>query len=365
MQKEMVSARQMLCIIILFILGSSIIMGVSTCAAQDSWISLLLALVFSVPIFLVYARIMRLFPEKDLFEIILILFGRIAGKIIIFLMSWYALHLCALVLRNFSEFIQIATMPETPQLPVMLSMILVVAYMAKSGIETMGKWAIVALFIVISVLFLTILLSLNKMDFTNILPVMESGFDKISNGAINLCAFPFAETVLFLCLASAVKKNDSPYSLFLLAALFGTLLFILMMLRNLFTLGSKLSDASYYASYEAVRLINIKDYLSRIEGSISVNFILAGIIKLTVCLIAASKGAAKLFDINNYRLLILPISLLVVALSAIVYKSVMEMFGFLKFYTYYAIPFQIIIPLAVLVAAEIKVRRMSKEQQEA
>ncbi len=357
MQKEMISARQMLYVIVMFIFGSNVIMGVSSTAAQDSWISLLLAAVFSVPIILLYARIIKLYPEKDLFEIIEILFGKIPGKIIIILISWYSLHLCALVLRNFSEFIQIATMPETPQLPIMIAMILVVVYMAKSGIETLGKWSIITFFILISVLLLTILSSLMKMDYTNILPFMEHDFKDIAAGAFQLYSFPFAETVMFLCLANALKKESSPYKLYIYALILSTIILLLVMLRNLFVLGMGMVSASYFASFVAVRLINIADFLAGMEGFISMNFILAGIIKITVCLIAASKGTARLFGIKNYRQLLLPVSLLAVALSSIVYKNLMEMFDFLRFYAYYAIPFQGIIPLAIWIVAEIKMRK--------
>ncbi|PKM73423.1 MAG: spore gernimation protein [Firmicutes bacterium HGW-Firmicutes-16] len=357
MQKEMISARQMFCIIIMFIFGSSVIMGVSSGAAQDSWMSLLLAAVFTVPMLLIYARIIKLFPEKNLFEIIEMLFGKIAGNIIIILMVWYSLHLCALVLRNFSEYIQIVSMPETPQLPIMIAMILVVVYMAKSGIETMGKWSIAMLSAVFLVVIITILFSLNKMDFTNILPFMENDFKSIAAGAFRLYAFPFAETVLFLCLADAMKKKDSPRKLYLYALLFSTVVLLLVILRNLFMMGPGMVGASYFASYVAVKLIDVADFFARIEGFISMNFILAGIIKITVCLMAAAKGTARLFGINNYRKLLLPVSLLAVALSAIVYKNVMEMIDFLRFYTYYAVPFQVIIPLTVWIAAEIRMHK--------
>lgn len=357
MQKEMISARQMVCIIVMLIFGSSVIMGVSSEAAQDSWISLLLAEVITAPIILIYARIIKLFPEKDLFEIIEILFGKIAGKIIIILMIWYSIHLCALVLRNFSEFVQIAIMPETPQLPIMIAMILVVVYMAKSGIETMGKWSIIMLSIIMLVVILTILLSINKMDFTNILPVMEHDFRTIATGAFQLFSFPYAETVLLLCLASAIKKKDSPYKIYMYSTLIGTAILLLAILRNLFLLGPEMVAASYFPSYVAVRIIDVADYLTRMEGFIAMNFILAGIVKITVCLMAASKGTASLFGIKNYRQILLPVSLLVVALSAIIYKNVMEMFDFLRIYKYYAIPFQIIIPLAIWITAEIKLSK--------
>lgn len=349
--------RQASCIIVLFIFGSSVIMGVSSEAAQDSWISLLLAPVLAMPAILVYARIMKLFPEKDFFEIAEILLGKFKGKIVIILMTWYAIHLCALVLRNFSEFIQIVTMPETPQLPIMIAMILVVVYMAKSGIETMGKWSVFMLPIVILVVILTILLSINKMDVTNIMPVFEHDFGTILSGSYKLHTFPYAETVLFLCIACSISKKNSPYKLYAYPILIGTVTLLCVILRNNFILGPAMVGAQYFPSYTAVRIIDVGEFFSRVEGSIAMNFILAGIVKITVCLMAASKGIARLFGLQNYREVVLPVSLLAVALCAIVYKNVMEMFDFLDIYQYYAIPFQIIIPMMIWIVGEVKLRR--------
>ena len=165
MGKEQISVKQGVCVIMLFIFGSSVVMGVNSEAEQDSWISLMVAAIGSIPMILVYARIVRLSPGMDLFEMLEALLGKVGGKVMVALMTWYALHLGALVLRNFSEFIQIAAMPETPQLPIMIVMMLVAAYMAKSGIETLGRWALGILPIILLVVVATVLLSLNKMDF--------------------------------------------------------------------------------------------------------------------------------------------------------------------------------------------------------
>ncbi len=59
----------------------------------------------AVPCVLIYARILSLFPGEDIFSVAQTVLGKVAGKIAVALMSWFALHLGALVLRNFSEFI--------------------------------------------------------------------------------------------------------------------------------------------------------------------------------------------------------------------------------------------------------------------
>ncbi len=354
MHKETITIRQAVCILVLFIFGSSVILGVSSEAAQDSWISLLLAAVFTTPVVLVYARLVKLHPGKDLFEIIETTLGKVIGKIIVVLMTWYAIHLGALVLRDFSEFIQIMSLPETPQLPIMIAVILVAAYMVKSGIETMGKWAILALSVIVFVVVLTVVLSLNKVDWTNIMPVMEHSIGTIAIGSFQIFTFPFAETVVFLSAANAIKKNDSPYKVYSQAILYGTIILLFVILRNILLLGPAVIDIKYFPSYTAVRIIEVGEFLSRIEGSIAMNFILAGMIKIAVCLLAASKGTSRLFGLEDYRPIVFPVCLLTTALCAILYKNVMEMFDFLKVYQYYALPFQVVIPLTVWIVAEIK-----------
>lgn len=356
MPKETVSSRQATCVLIMFIFGSSVIMGVSTDVGQDSWLSLLMAQLMVLPIILVYARIMRLYPEIDIFEIIEIIGGKIGGKIIIILMSWYALHLCALVVRNFSEFIKVTVMPETPQLNIAVALIVVAIYMSKSGIETMAKWSVIMLPIITFVVIFTALLGLERFEPANLLPVMEHSLGEIASNAYKVFVFPYAETVLFLYLAGSLKKKDSPYKLFTISTLIATVIFLLVIIRNLLLLGPVVVSAKYYPSYTAVRIINIGDFLMRIEGSTALNFILAGVVKTTVCLIATSKGITRLFGLRNYMHIVFPLGLLVVALSTILYKNIKEAFDFLDTYQIYAIPFQVIIPVFIWILAEIKVR---------
>ena len=140
-----VSSREMVLMIILFAFGSSVVMGVNSHTGQDAWICLLIATVISIPVFVMYARIIRLMDGKDFFTTILDWFGEIPGRIVIALLVWYYLYLAAIVSRNFSEFIEIVAMPETPQIPMMISFLLVSAYLCKSRIQVMSQWSIVGL----------------------------------------------------------------------------------------------------------------------------------------------------------------------------------------------------------------------------
>ena len=357
MLDQPLTSRQAIALLMMFNFGSSVVMGVSTSAGQDSWISLLLAILFAIPVVLMYGRIVELNPHMDLFDAMEAMLGKVAGKIAIALMSWYALHLSALVLRNFSEFIQISSLLETPQLPVLIIMILAVCYLAKCGCKALGKWSLATMPLVMAVVILTVILSLNVMRFQNILPIFGHKMGQIVADAFRIFTFPFCETVLFLGIADCVHKDDNPKKIYLTATLISGLVLLVVILRNLFVLGAEVVAVEYFPSYVAARIINLGDFLSRIEGSISVNFILAGITKIAVCLIAASKGLAKLFGVEDFRRLVMPAGLLAIALALILYDSTMAMFAFVKYYAIYAIPFEVILPALLWIVSEIRSKR--------
>lgn len=336
-------------------------MGMNSEAGQDSWIAVVVASMFGSMIALVYARIISLFPERNLYDIAQAIFGKIIGKIIIVLMTWYAIHLAAFVLRNFSEFIQIVALEETPQLVVMIATLVVTGYLVVSGIVTLGKWSMIATVLVIAVVLFTIVLSIKQVTFSNILPMVTHDFPTMGSATLKLFTFPFAETVLFLTLADSIKKSDNPYRIYLYGIFIGGVVLVFVALRNLMILGVPMLGKSYFPSYTAARIINIGELFSRIEMSIFYNFILGGIAKISICVFAAVKGVEKLFNIKSNLKTVFFVSILILLVSIFQFNSVMEMMKFIDVYQYYALPFEILIPVLVWIGAEMKKGKKRKK----
>jgi spore germination protein KB len=357
MQNQKVTQNQFMFSIVLFNFGSSVVMGVSTTMEHETWIAILVSTLMALPLFILYARLIQLFPEKNLFQIAELLFGEVGGKVISGLLVWYAIHLAALVLRNFSEFTQVCTMPETPQLPIMILMALTSAYLAKSGMKAIGKWSIIAFIFVLLVIVLTGIAAFSQMKMADLLPILSTPSEKVVQASFQIFSFPYAETVLILCLGDSLRRDAKSYKLFIWALMITMVFLLLVFIRNATVLGETLMRESYFPSYITVRIIRVGNFLERIESSVSSNFLLTGIVKITVCLLAASKGIASLFHAKNGAAFIFPVGMLALALCATLYHSIMEMFIFIDYYFYYAFPFQVIIPVVLWIAAEIHVRK--------
>lgn len=356
MRKERITDKEGKYILIIYYIGSSLIIGVGAGSKNDAWLSVILGVLMAAPMLLVYARLLSNFPEKGLFEILDIIFGKVLGKMVGLLYIWYSFHLGALVIRNFGEFINTATMPETPIIVPMLSLGILCIVAARSGIEVIGRISAYSLPLILFIILVVQLMGMSIWEFHHLKPFLADGFLPVLKGAFSAFSFPFSESVILMGAFFTLKTKNSSYKIFLQGTAIAGIIFLIITLRNILVLGEILPSL-YFPSHVAVSRINIGDFLQRIEVSVAVVFIIGVFIKSSVCLLVSSIGIAKLFQLNDYRSVVIQMGLIMVYFSYILYDSIFEMRSWaFEVYSYYAFPFQVIIPLLMLLIAEIKGR---------
>jgi len=365
MKKEVITRQQTVSIVILFITGSSLILGISHNARQDSWIGFLIAFAAMLPTIYIYSRLMGRYPGKDVFEICIEVFGPVVGRIVIALLAWYAIHLGALVLRNFSEFIQVTTFDMMPQTISLVSLVFLVIWATRQGVEVLGRCSIVMAPVMIIMVVITVLFLIKDMNVENLLPVGEN-LAAVPEDALIDFTFPLAEIVLLLGILNS-NQGDGKIGRPLLGglAIGAAIISIGGFLRNTLVLGFPLENDINFTSFSTVGIAIVGGFLSRIEGIVTANLLMAGFVKVCVCLLAASKGLARLINVEDYRPFAAPLGLVMVALASILYQYSIEMFAFVDVYKYYALPFQLFIPVALAIGAEIKVLIKERKQKKA
>lgn len=365
MQKEIITNKQGVFIMSMFVFGSSILTGAGREAKQDVWIAILMGLIMSLPIIFIYSKLLSLYPGRDLYDILNDVFGKIIGKTISLIYVWYSFHLGALVIRNLSEFVNVTSFPETPQAVIIIFVGLFCIWVVKAGIEVLGRWSAFAFPIAVIIIVITVSLSMINANFIHLRPILYDGIKPVLINSFGFFSFPLAETVVFTLIFHTLKDKKKTLKVYLISVCTGSIIIMAIAVRNILVLGVPFSTSLYFPSYVAVRTINIGDFFQRFEIVVAIIFIFGGFVKISVCLYAASLGVAKILNIDNYRFLVAPIGFLMMNLACIIYESMMEMFDWaIKIYPYYAIPFQIILPIIILVIAKIKIKVKSKQQNE-
>lgn len=354
MNREVISDKQGICIMILFIWGSTLVLGTGGPAKSDAWIAVLLGGVLSaIPIY-IYSRILTKFPGRDIFDINEIVLGKVLGKIINFLYIIFAIHLCALVFDNFGEFINIVGLPDTPRLAPIIPLTIICVWIVKEGIECLGRFCEIFLLVLMIILCITIILSVNEMDVNNIRPLFFSGKSAILKGTFLAFSFPFAETVIFTMILSSVKTKKSPFKIYFTALPIAGLILVILTLRNVLVSGTELISLNYFPSYFVVGRISIGEFIQRIETFVAIGFLISGFTKMSVCLLAASNGISKVFGFKDYRFIVTPVALFILSMSFMVYESIIETVKWVpKYYPAYAFIFEVILPLITFAAVKL------------
>lgn len=361
MQKERITDKQAFCVIFIFYIGSSLILGAGGKAKNDAWLSGIFGILLSIPMVLAYARVLSLFPNKGLFDILDIIFGKLIGKIVALFYIWYSFHLGALVIRNFGEFVNTATMPETPLFVPLLFLGIICIVAVRSGIEVIGRMSASILPVILFIIFIVQLLGLPLWDINNIKPIAGNGLLPILKGGFSTFSFPYAESVVLMGAIFSLNNKKSPYKVYLNGIIFAGILLVLITLRNIFILGALLEKV-HFPSHVAVSRISIGEFLQRIELSVAVVFIFGVFIKSSICLLVSSLGIAKLFKLHDYRSIVIQMGLLMIYFSYLIYDNIFQMKTWaFEIYHYYAFPFQVIIPSLMLLIAEIKIRFNKKK----
>jgi spore germination protein KB len=363
MNKEIISDNQGTTMTILFIFGSTLVMGTGGSAKTDRWLAIILAILLSIPVVLMYGRILHTYPERDLYDILQLVFGKITGKLLCLIFVWFSFYLGALVLRNFGEFMSTVGLPETPEIVPITIFSLTCALGVKKGIETIGKCSSYFIIIVISLLVIFTLFTIPNMKFENLLPIADNGIKPILQGAFEAFTFPFGELVVLLSVFGSLSTPKSAGKVYLKALLIGGLFVASTGMRNTMVMGDALANV-YFPSYTVISRVNIGNFLQRLEISVIIVFILSGYIKISICMLSAAKGLGKLFGFKDYRFLVLPAALLMVNTANLLFESTMEMFEWAQaIWPYYAFPFQVIIPFIIFIAVELKSKLHKKINQ--
>ncbi|PAB59858.1 GerAB/ArcD/ProY family transporter [Anaeromicrobium sediminis] len=358
MSREVISDRQGIVLVVLFVMGSTLLMGTGGDAGKDSWIAIIVGIIIAFPILMIYAKILATFPGKDLFHILECVFGKFLGKCISILYTWLAFHLGVLVLRNFGEFVSTVSLLKTPMTVTIIGLAILCIWGVINGIEVLARWAQITLNILLVLVTLTILLLIPNMDINRIMPILSDGMKPIFRGAFSAFSFPFAETIMFCLVFSSLKDSKSPYKVYTGGLVIGGFVVLVTAFTEMLVLGEVNYTELFFPAYSAVSRIDIGDIIQRSEIIVSISFMGGGFIKICICLMGACKGIEKVFGLKDYRYIVVPVGLLMINLSNIIYNNVREMTQWaFNIWPYYAIVFQVILPIIILLVIQIRKKK--------
>ncbi|MFZ5969389.1 MAG: GerAB/ArcD/ProY family transporter [Bacillota bacterium] len=361
MNKEIISDKQATILIITYLIGITTIMVSAKDAKQDFWLAIILALFAALIFILICARLHVLFPGKDLFDILQICFGRFVGKGLGIMFIGHVFLNAAASISNVGQFITSVSLERTPVSIVFIFMIILCIGSIKAGLEVISRASEIFFFIFIVLIGMTTILLIPEMDIHRIQPVLSNGIGPVLKGAFGMFVFPLSSTIVFTAIYTKFERKHSPYYVYTKGLLAATAIIAIISLTDVLVLGVNSVGSLYFPSYAATARINIGNILQRMEVLAGIVFILGSFVRISIMLLSVCRGIAKIFEYTNYRFVVTPTLLLQLNLSYLIFGSIMESYELQKIWPLYTLPFYVILPIMVWIAAEIKNRGEKNE----
>ncbi|CAG7655939.1 endospore germination permease [Paenibacillus allorhizosphaerae] len=362
MRENKISVRQFSVLIAFFTIGTTILIipaGLAIEAKQDAWIASIVGVVAMLLVVLLYNSLGKRIPNVSLVQYNDILFGRWAGKIVSLLLVFFAFIGSSTLLFYVGNFMTTQVMPDTPIQFINMLFISIVVMGLRLGLETLARAAeiffpwFVMLFLVLF-LFLVPEIELPKMQ-----PVFESGAKPILKAALSLVATAsFTQIVMLMIIPVHVTNPDKARKAYYVSTLIGGAFIILVTFLCISVLGVDTTSRNVYPSYALTKKISIGHFVERIESLMAGLWFMSIYFKMTLYFYACTIGIAQMLKLKDYRPLCLPLGMIVVVFSLVVYPNVTYMAHWdSTVYIPYATSIGLLLPLLMLVISFFKEKK--------
>lgn len=162
----------------------------------------------------------------------------------------------------------------------------------------------------------------------------------------------FGEIVTITALIPYLNKPQESGRVALKAVLICGFIFILVVLQAVALFGPDLVEAFAFPGLSKYRIINIANFLGRMEALVMASWVTAGFIKICLFYWVAILGSAQLCKLKDYRPLALPVGAVLLAMSILNHPSTVDLQQFVALvFPFFSLTFELAIPLALLIIA--------------
>lgn len=360
MNKEVISGRQLLALIFTFTVATATLFlpsFVTRNAGRDGWIAALVAGLVGVIVVLVVTAVGLKYPKLTLIEYSEIILGKWTGKLVGLIFMVFYLHMTSIMIREVSATVNANILTGSSLEVITIILFAISAYTVKKGLEVITRLNILVLMVIFLAMLICFTLLVKDMDIALLRPVLSKGITPVIKDSVSPAAW-LGEVVSIAFLIPFINKPKETRICSIIGVLWAAVTLAFLVALDIMVFGAKLTANLTFPTLEAVRIINISDYIQRAEIFFLVPWTFANIIKICFFYYITVLIISKWFKLENVNTLVLPVGLFLFSMSLALIKNSVDLIEFLsKAWGIYALSIELGIPLLLLMIEAIRGKR--------
>jgi spore germination protein (amino acid permease) len=291
-----------------------------------SWMALILSGGFFLITYLIFLNVMKKYPDKGLIEVFKLLFGNVMGfwlGMILFLIV-----LCGVIADARTNVGIISTLyfPETSLLLLFFMLMAVCTFIAKRGLEAIGRTSVLFIVWIKAILLLLVLMIWKKLNFSFLFPLLGREPERILTTGFKFMPI-FAEIMLLSVFMYFFKshhefKKDTLIGFAITSfELLGFWLFYIM------TYDVPIIKEVTYMFHETTRIISVGRFLTNPETVFLPVWLIAIFIRFAFYIYLITAMFAYLFNIHEFEPLLIIMAAIVMICGLIPDNAIQVEYG--------------------------------------
>ncbi len=361
MNKTKITSRQLISLTAGVTAGGSVLVSgalIASVAKQDAWIGSLLTILFGIPVIWIFLFLGKRFPRMNLVEVSRELLGKWFGTIVAGSFLFLFLQISYHIPWYMSDFMTSRIIPETPYYVIKALYITAMSIAILYGLEAFARASEIFI-MVASVLFVFVMVMVvPNAKIGNLQPVLENGLIPVlKSSAFLSCFLTFPPVVMLMIYPAHLDDPKEGGKFFFKGYFLGGGITCISILMSVLALGWAITANSRFPVFRLANLINVGIVFSRIEIIVFVIWVLTQFIFSTVFFYGFVTGLSQLLKLKDHKRLVLPLALLLLTMSEVVFPDVAYQENWIVFaWVPYIFTHGFILPVFLLVVYWVKKR---------
>ncbi|BCG58970.1 GerAB/ArcD/ProY family transporter [Paenibacillus sp. URB8-2] len=313
-------------LVLMFELGTALVVNVGMEAGRDAWIAIFLGCLVGMLIYTGYNYLFKLYPDLPLSGYVRAILGKPLGAFVVILYAVIFLNGAGRDLRDGSALLVMAALNRTPIIIVAAMMILSCGYVLHKGLEVLARTSFIIMIGVLMIGGVITLLMLfsGEMEWSRLQPMLGDGIKPVALSVIRSnYMFPFGEVFCFMMLMPYIGDKKRAVWVVPSAILAAGLIISYTALVNITVLGSDMVERSPFPLLSTVSKAALSDFIQRLDVLVVMLLIIGVFFKVAVYYGAAVIAISDLFNLP-YRTMIIPSAIIILFSGMLDARSFVE-----------------------------------------
>ncbi|WP_438491197.1 GerAB/ArcD/ProY family transporter [Paenibacillus sp. IHBB 3054] len=318
MRKEAIGPIQLFSMMVLFELGTAIVVPIGLESGHAVWLSILMALPGGILLYWIYVDLYLQFPNMIISGYTQQILGKWIGWPLSLLFLPILLYNGSRNLREAGDLLISASYDRTPVFIINSIMAIAVMYILYKGIEVFARTSEIYFFITILMGLLCnfVVIAAGLTKFKNLFPIHAGEWMEALRSAYpSIWIFPFGELVCFTTILPHLNKTRKVRKTGIAAILLSGFLLSFTHAVEMSVLGTDIYSRTTFPMFSTITLVNVANFIQRLDAFVILTLIIGVFFKMSIYCYAAVMIAADLFKVKDTRRLVIPVGVVVLFTS--------------------------------------------------